>query len=51
MLLYDNLAFNIHGKIYKSHTKKTKKKNLKYQLQHEMKSFNYCMKIKLFCMK
>ena len=38
MLLYQILAFNIHGK--KNHAKI---KNLKYQLQREMKSLNYLM--------
>ena len=40
MLLYKILAFTIHRKIQKSHTKII---NLKYQLQLEMKSLNYLM--------
>ena len=36
MLLYQILAYAIPGKISKSHTKT---KNIKYQLQHEMKKF------------
>ena len=32
MLLYDNLAFNIHGKIYKSHTKKKNKQKKKLKI-------------------
>ena len=39
-MLYQILAFNIHGKIKKSHTKTI---NLKYQLRHGMKSLNYLM--------
>ena len=38
MLLYQTLAFTIHGKIYKSYTKII---NLKYQLQCEMINLNY----------
>ena len=38
MLLYQILAFNIHGKKQKSHTKII---NLKYQLRHEMMGSNY----------
>ena len=34
MLLYLTLAFTIHGKVWKSHTKII---NLKYQLQHGIK--------------
>ena len=41
MLLYHILAFAMHGKIQKHHAKK--KKNLKRQLQHEIKNFNYLM--------
>ena len=40
MLLYQTLAFTIHGKIQKSHAKII---NLKYQLRHGMKSLNYLM--------
>ena len=40
MLLYQTLAFTIHEKIQKSHTKIT---NLKYQLRDRMKSLNYVM--------
>ena len=40
MLLYQTLAFTIHVKILKSHTKIIK---LKYQLRHGMKSLNYLM--------
>ena len=40
MLLYQILAFTIHGKTQKSHTKII---NLKYQLQHRMKSLKYLM--------
>ena len=40
MLLYETLAFTIHGKIGKSHTKII---NLKYHLQHGMRSLNYLM--------
>ena len=38
MLLYQTLAFTIHGKIEKSHKKLI---NLKYQLQHGKKILNY----------
>ena len=38
MLLYQILAFTIHEKILKSHTKTI---NLKYLLRHGMKSLNY----------
>ena len=38
MLLYQVLAFNIHGKKLKSHIKII---NLKYQLHHGMKNLNY----------
>ena len=38
MLLYQTLAFTIHKKIKKSHTKIV---NLKYQLRYGMKSLNY----------
>ena len=40
MLLYQTLAFTIHGKIYKINTKII---NLKYYLRHGMKSLNYLM--------
>ena len=40
MLLYQTLAFIIHGKILKSYTKII---NLKYQLRHGMMSLNYLM--------
>ena len=40
MLLYQILAFTIHGKISRSHTKII---NLKHQLQHGMKNLNYLM--------
>ena len=40
MLLYQTLASSRHEKYKKNHTKKT---NLKYQLQHEMKTLNYLM--------
>ena len=40
MLLYQILAFTIHRKIQKSHTKII---YLKYQLRHGMKSLNYLM--------
>ena len=40
MLLYQILAFTIHGKIEKSHIRKI---NLKYQLQHGLKNLNYLM--------
>ena len=40
MLLYQTLAFTIHKKKKKSHTKIT---NLKYQLRDRMKSLNYVM--------
>ena len=40
MLLYQTLAFTMHGEILKSHTKKI---NLKYHLRYEMKSLNYLM--------
>ena len=46
MLFYQTLAFTIYGKIYtkKSNNKsQTKTMNLKYQLQHGMKNFNYLM--------
>ena len=39
-ILYQTLAFTIHGKISKSHTKII---NLKYQLRHGIKSLNYLM--------
>ena len=39
MLLYQIIAFTIHGKILKNHTKTY----LKYQLWHEIKSLNYQM--------
>ena len=38
ILLYQSLAFTIHGKILKSHTKI---KNVKYWLQHGSNSLNY----------
>ena len=38
MLLYQILAFTIHGKIYKSNTKVI---DLKYQLQYGMEKLNY----------
>ena len=37
---YPTLAFTIHEKISKSHTKVI---NLKYQLRHGMKTLNYLM--------
>ena len=40
MLLYQILAYTIHGKIQKSHTKII---NLKYQLQLRMINLNYLM--------
>ena len=40
MLLYQTLAFTIHEKIRKSHTKIM---NLKCQLEHGMKKLNYLM--------
>ena len=40
MLLYQILAFTMHGKVQKSHTQII---NIKYQLRHGMKSFNYLM--------
>ena len=40
MLLYQTLAFIIHGKRLKSYTKII---NLKYQLRHGMMSLNYLM--------
>ena len=40
MLLYETLAFTIHRKLSKSHTKII---NLKDQLRHGMKSLNYQM--------
>ena len=40
ILLYQILAFTIHGKIWKSHIDII---NLKYQLRHEMKSLSYMM--------
>ena len=39
MLLYQILAYTIHGKYKKSHTKT----NLKHQFQHEMTKLNYLM--------
>ena len=41
MLLYQTLAFTIHGKILKKSYKIII--NLKYQLRHGMKSLNYLM--------
>ena len=38
MLLYQILAFTIHGKIEKNSYKNNKPK---YQFQHGMKNFNY----------
>ena len=38
--LYQILAFNIHGKILKSHIRTI---SLKYQLLHGMKNLNYLM--------
>ena len=40
MLVYQILAFTIHRKIQKSHTRII---NLKYQLQHGTTSLNYLM--------
>ena len=40
MLACQTLAFTIHGKKLKSHTKII---NLKYQLRHGMNSLNYLM--------
>ena len=40
MLLYQTIAFTIHGKIQKSHTKII---NSKYELRHGMKNLNYLM--------
>ena len=40
MLLYQILAFTIHGKIQKLHTKTI---SLKYLLQHEIINWNYLM--------
>ena len=40
ILLYQILAFTIHGKISKSHIRII---NFKYQLQHGMKNLNYLM--------
>ena len=40
MLLYQTLAFTTHGKKLKTQAKII---NLKYQLQHGMKNFNYLM--------
>ena len=40
MLLYETLAFTINGKTLKYDTKII---NLKYHLQHGMKSWNYLM--------
>ena len=38
MLLYQIVAYNIHGKLLKSHTNTTK---LKYQFPHGMNNLNY----------
>ena len=40
MLLHQTLAFTIHEKIQKSHTRI---RNLKYQLRNKMKTLNYLM--------
>ena len=40
ILFYQTLAFTIHGKKLKSHTKEI---NLKYQLQNGMTSLNHLM--------
>ena len=40
ILLYQILAYNIYGKIQKSLIRTI---NLKYQLRHGMKNFNYLM--------
>ena len=40
MLLYQTLAFTVHGKMLKSHRKMI---NLKYQPQHGIKNVNYLM--------
>ena len=40
MLLYQIFTRTLHGKIHKNHTRTI---NLKYQLQHGMKSLNYLM--------
>ena len=40
MLLYQILAYTIHEKILKSHTKTI---NLKNQVEHGMKNLNYLM--------
>ena len=40
MLLYKILAYDIYGKIRKSHTEII---NLKYQLRHGMNNLNYQM--------
>ena len=45
MLLYQILAFTIHEKYKKNHTKMI---NLKHQLRHGMKSLNYVMDHILF---
>ena len=42
MLLYQILAFTIHGKIYKSHVERV---NLKYQLLREMKNLIHLIRI------
>ena len=47
MLLYQTLAFTIHGKKLKSDTKTT---NAKYQLRHGMKSLNYLLVVQ-FCIQ
>ena len=45
MFLYKILAYTIHGKIEKSHTKKI---NLKYPDQHGTKTLNYQMDHNLY---
>ena len=39
MLLYQTLAFTIHGKILKTH----QKVNLKYEFRYKIKNLNYLM--------
>ena len=45
MLLYQILAFTIHGEIQKTHTKII---NSKYQLQYGTKNLNYLVNHQIF---
>ena len=49
--LWQLSIFNIHGKIYKSHTKKTKTKKLKISALTWNEEFQLLYENKLFCMK